>query len=45
MNKPLSILPPEKDQVSLATSHVTALADRTKYFIPAWEEIAADKQA
>ena len=44
MKKPLSISPPEKDQVSLATSHVTALAGRTKYFVPAWREITADKQ-
>ena len=44
MKKPLSISPPEKDQVSLATSHVTTLAGRTKYFIPASAEITADKQ-
>ena len=44
MKNPLSISPPEKDQVSLAASHATALAGRTKYFIPAWREITADKQ-
>ena len=30
--------------MSLATSRVTAFAGRTKYFIPAWREITADKQ-
>ena len=44
MKKPLSISPPEKDQVSLATSLVTNLAGRTKYITPAWREITADKQ-
>ena len=44
MKKPLSISPSEKDQVSLATSHATALDGRTKYFIHAWREITADKQ-
>ena len=44
MKKPLSISLPEKDQVSLDTSHATALAGRTKCFIPAWREITADKQ-
>ena len=36
MKKHLSVSPPEKEQVSLATSHGTALAGRTKCFIPAW---------
>ena len=44
MKRPLSTSPPEKDQVSLTTSHATALAGGTKYFIPAWREITADKQ-
>ena len=44
IKKPLSISPPEKDQMPLATSHVTTLVCRTKYFIPAWQEITADRQ-
>ena len=44
IKKPLSISPPEKDQMRLATSHVTTLVCRTKYFIPAWQEITADRQ-
>ena len=44
MKEPLSISPPGKDQVSLATFHATALAGGTKYFMSAWREITADKQ-
>ena len=44
MKEPLSKSPPEKDQVSLTTFQATVIAGRTKYFIPAWQEITADKQ-
>ena len=44
VKKPLSKSPPEKDQVSLTTFQSTVLAGRTKHFIPAWQEITADKQ-
>lgn len=44
MKKPLSISQSENDEVSLATSHATSFAGRTKYFIPAWQEITANKQ-
>ena len=44
MKEPLSKSPPEKDQVSLTTFQATVLAGRTKHFIPAWQEITADKQ-
>ena len=44
VKEPLSKSPPEKDQVSLTTFQATVIAGRTKYFIPAWQEITADKQ-
>ena len=39
MKEPLSKSPPEKNQVSLTTFQATVIAGRTKYFIPAWQEI------
>ena len=44
MREPLSKSPPGKDQVSLTTFQATVIAGRTKYFIPAWQKITADKQ-
>jgi len=44
VREPLSKSPPGKDQVSLTTFQATVIAGRTKYFIPAWQEITADKQ-
>ena len=44
MKESLSISPPEKHQVSLTAFHATALAGRTKYFMPASREITADNQ-
>ena len=44
VKEPLSKSPPEKDQVSLTSFQATVIAGRTKSFIPAWQEITADKR-